>query len=76
MSKSEKIAFRGKEEDFWYFAEQFEAKIFPLKLNKVVNREVDEKGFAPSLRNDATVEQREAFLRKGREILGEKKLHV
>ena len=76
MSKSERIVFSGKEEDFLYFAEQFEARIFHLKLNKVINREVDEKNFAPSVSNNATVEQREASLRKGREILGEKELHV
>ena len=76
MSKSERIVFSGKEEDFLYFAEQFEARIFHLKLNKVINREVDEKNFAPSVRINATVEQREAFLRKGRGILGEKELLV
>ena len=76
MSKSERIVFSGKEEDFLYFAEQFEARIFHLKLNKVINREVDEKDFAPSVRNNATVKQRAASLRKGREILGEKELHV
>ena len=76
MSKSERIVFSGKEEDFLYFAEQFEARIFHLKLNKVINREVDEKNFAPSVRNNATVDQREASLRKGREILDEKELHV
>ena len=54
--------FSGKEEDFLYFAEQFEARIFHLKLNKVINREVDEKDFAPSVRNNATVEQRERHL--------------
>ena len=66
MSKSERIVFSGKEEDFLYFEEQFEARIFHLKLNKVINREVDEKDFAPSVRKNATVEQREASLRKWR----------
>ena len=68
--------FSGKEDDFLFFAEQFEARIFHLKLNKVINREVDEKDFARNVRNDATVEQREASLRKGRETLEEKELHV
>ena len=68
--------FSGKEEDFLYFAEQLEARIFHLKLIKVINRELDEEDFAPNVRNIATVEQREASLRKGREILGEKELHV
>ena len=63
--------FSGKE-DFLYFAEQFEARIFHLKLTKVINREVDEKDFAPNVRNNAIVEQIESFVRKGREILGEK----
>ena len=48
--------FSGKE-DFLFFAEQFEARIFHLKLNPVINREVDEKDFAPIVRNNATVEQ-------------------
>ena len=64
MSKSERIVFSG-EEDFLYFAEQFEARIFHLKLNKVINREVDEKDFESSVRNNATVEQKDAFLEKG-----------
>ena len=55
-----------------HFAEQFEARIFHLKLNKVVNREVDENDFAPSVRNNPYVEQREASLRNGRGIVGEK----
>ena len=55
MSKSERIVFSGKEEDFLYFAEQFEARIFHLYLNKIINREVDEKNFAPSVRNNDTV---------------------
>ena len=76
MSKSKRIVFSGKEVDFLYFAEQFEARIFHLKLNKVINREVDEKDFAPIVRNNATVEQSEKSLRKGRETLGEKDLHV
>ena len=76
MSKSERKGFSGREEDFLYFAEQFQARNFHLKLNKFINREVDEKDFAPGVRSNATVEQREASLRKGREILGEKELHV
>ena len=64
MSKSERIVFSVDEEDFLYFAEQFEARIFHLKLNKVINREVDEKDFAPSVRNNAIVQQREASLGK------------
>ena len=72
MFKLERIVFSGKEEDFLYFAEQFEARILHLKLNKFINREVDEKDFAPIVRNNAIVEQREASLRKGREILEEK----
>ena len=59
-----------------YFAKQFEDRIFHLKLNKFINREVDEKDFAPIVRNNATVEQREASLRKRREILEKKEQHV
>jgi hypothetical protein len=35
-SKLEKLIFSGKEEDFSYFAELFEARIYVLKLSKVL----------------------------------------
>ena len=57
-----------------YFAEKFKARNFHLKMSKVVNREVDEKNFAPSVRNNSTVEQRKASLRKERNF--ENELHV
>ena len=55
-----------------YFAEQSDSRTFHPKLIKVINREVDEIDFAPSVRNEATLEQKEASLRKKRDILGEK----
>ena len=66
MSKSGRILFSGKEEDFLYFAEQFEARIFHLEVSKVINRKLDEKYFAPSVRNNATVEHNASFLKQHR----------
>ena len=33
-SKLEKLVFSGKEEDFAFFADQFEAQMYVLKLDK------------------------------------------
>ena len=45
---SNRIVFLGKEEDFSYFEEQFEARIFHLKLNKILDETVDYRNFMPS----------------------------
>ena len=35
-SKLEKLVFSGKEEDFAFFADQFEARMYVLKLDKAL----------------------------------------
>ena len=61
---------------FWFFAKQFEARTFNLKLNKIIRTELDVKDFALSDRKSTTAEQREASFRKRREKLDEEGLHV
>ena len=76
MSKTDRIVFSGKEEDFSYFAEQFEARIFHLKLNKILDETVDYRNFMASLRRNASSDQKQAAIDKGKEIFEEKQLHI
>ena len=75
MSKTDRIVFSGKE-DFSYFEEQFEARIFHLKLNKILDETVDYRNFMPSLRPNASSDQKQAAIDKGKEISEEKQLHI
>ena len=72
MSKTDRIVFSGKEKDFSYFEEQFEARIFHLKLNKILDETVDYRNFMPSLRPNASSDQKQAAIDKGKEIFEEK----
>ena len=76
MSKTDRIVFSGKEEDFSYFEEQFEALIFNLKLNKILDETVDYRNFMPSLRPNASSDQKQAAIDKGKESFEEKQLHI
>ena len=76
MSKTDRIVFSGKEEDFSYFEEQCEARIFHLKLNKILDETVDYRIFMPSLRPNASSDQKQAAIDKGKEIFEEKQLHI
>ena len=76
MSKTDRIVFSGKEEDCSYFEEQFEARIFHLKLNKILDETVDNKNFMPNLRPNASSDQKQAAIDKGKEIFEEKQLHI
>ena len=66
MSKTEKIVFSGKEEDFSYFEEQLEARIFHLKLNKILDKTVDYRNFMPSVRPNVSSDQKQAAIDKGK----------
>ena len=44
--------FFGKKEDFGYFSEQFEARMYLLKLNKFLDGTVVNTQFVPTLRSD------------------------
>ena len=72
MSKTDRIFFSGKEEDFSYIEEQFEARIFHLKLNKILDETVDYRNFMPSLRPNASIDQQQAAIDKRKEIFEEK----
>ena len=72
-SKSEGIIFSGREDDFVYFAEQFEARIHSLKLGKVLIGDATHEDYMPSVRNGASDEQRAQAVNKGREKLEERK---
>ena len=65
MSKTDRIVFSGKK-DFSYFEEQFEARIFYLKLNKILDETVDYSNFMPSLRPNASSDQKQAAIDKGK----------
>ena len=57
-SKSERIIFWGREDDFVYFAEQFEARMHSLKLRKVLTGDANYEDYMPNVRNGASEEQR------------------
>ena len=65
-SKTERLVLSGREDDFLYFAEQFEARMHSLKLGKVLI------GEAIYVRNNSSEEQRRQAIEKGREELEEK----
>ena len=71
-SKSERLVFSGREYDFLYFAEQFEARMHSLKLGKVLSGEATYLDYVPAVRNNSSEEQRRQAIEKGREDLEEK----
>ena len=46
----DKLFYSGREEDSVYFSEQFEARIYVLKLNKFLHGTVGYRDFIPTLR--------------------------
>ena len=72
-SKLERLVFSGREDDFLYFAEQFEARMLSLKLGKILSGEATYLDYVPAVRNNSSEEQRRQAIEKGREELGEKK---
>ena len=72
-SKLERLVFSGREDDFLYFAEQFEARMHSLKLGKVLSGEATYLDYVPTVRNNSSEEQRRQAIEKGRVELEEKK---
>ena len=68
-SKSERLAFSGREYDFLYFAEQFEARMHSLKLGKVLTGAATYLDYMQTVRNNSSEEQRRQAIEKGREEL-------
>ena len=52
-SKSERLVFRGREDDFLYFAEQFEARMHFLKLGEVLSGEATYLDYMQTVRNNS-----------------------
>ena len=72
-SKLERLVFSGREDNFLYFAEQFEARMHSLKLGKGLSGEATYLDYVPAVRNNSSEEQRRQAIEKGREELEEKK---
>ena len=70
-----KFFFSGKEEDFVYFSEQFEARRYVLELNKILDGTVGYRDFIPTLRGGPSHEQIDAN-RNGKQIFDEKQMAI
>ena len=70
--KNQRVRFSGKEEDFLYISEQFEARIFVLKLYKVLEGSSTFEYYVPSTRPNASRAEKDAAIDKRREILKKK----
>ena len=70
-SKSERLVFSGCEDDFLYFAEQFEARMHSFKLGKVLSGEATYLDYMQTVRNNSSEEQRRQATEKGRKELEE-----
>ena len=56
-SKSERITFSGRVDDFLYFAEQIEARIHSLKLRKLLPGDATHEDYKVTIRNGSSEEQ-------------------
>ena len=61
---------------FLYFSEQFEARIFVLKLYKVLDGRSTFEVYVPSTRPNASRAEKDAAIDKGREIFKEKQMQI
>ena len=68
--------FSGKEEDFVYFSEQFEARMYVLNLIKFPDGTVGYREFLPTLRGRPSQEQIDLADRKEKEIFDEKQVAI
>ena len=68
-SKTERLVFSGREDDFLYFAQHFEARMHSLKNGKVLSGEAIYLNYVQTVRNNSSEEQRR---QAGREELEEK----
>ena len=74
--KNERIRFSGKEGDFLYFSEQFEARIFVFNLYKVLDGCSLFEDYVPSTRPNASRAEKNKAIDKGREILKKKQMQI
>ena len=71
-----KFFFSGKEEDFVYFSEQFEVRMYVLKLNKIFGSTVGYREFIPTMRGRHSQEQIDATDRKRNETFDKKQMAI
>ena len=72
-SKTERLVFSGREDDFLYFAEQFEDRMQSLSFGKILSGEATYLDYVPAVKNNYSEEQRRQAIEKSREELKEKK---
>ena len=74
--KNKRVQFSGKEEDFLYLLEQFEARIFVLKLYKVLDGSSTFEDYVPSTVRNASRAKKGAAIAKGRGVFTEKQMQI
>ena len=74
--KNKRVRFSGKEADFLYFSEQFEARIFVLKLYQVHDGSGTFEDYVPSTSTNASRAKKDAAIDKGRKIFKEKQMQI
>ena len=67
------VLFSGKEEDFTYFQEQFEARMYCLKMLDVMERRVTEKEMEQKLREGTNQEGRNKAKEKAESMMKDKR---
>ena len=75
----DKLFFSGKEEDYVYFSEQLEARMFVLKLNKIIDGTVGYRELIPTVMRRPSQEQIDAADKKRKvifEIFDEKQMSI
>ena len=72
----DKRFFIGKEEIFVYFSELFGARMYVLKLKKILDGTVGYREFIPTLRGRPSQEQIDAANRRRKEIFDEKQMAI
>ena len=69
VGKFSRVLLSGKEEDFPYFQEQFEARMYCLKLFDVMERQVTEKELEQKLREGTNQEGRNKAKEKAENMM-------
>ena len=72
----DKFFFSGTEKDFVYFLEQFEARMYVLKLNKILDGTVGYREFILTLRGRPSQQQVYVADRNEKEIFDEKQMAI
>ena len=76
LCESKGVYFSGEEEDFGYFQYQFEAKMFDMKLLRILKGQCDETDSEKNLKPNASEEARLWNKQQAREKFDELKMRV